>query len=378
VFALGPVGAALDAGSDTRATTAAVVAGLFGAVAAFAALTLGELAAARRARRLGLTPGVVRVSGWGPTSVGAEPPQTWEQARALGRVKPAGIAGGALGVLAAAGLAAGAGWTPLAAALLAAALLSAALAVFDLVPGPGRSGGLLVQARGWRRQGRAAGDALLAQAGVRSGWALILAGFAVMLFLGFVGFWLVVVGWLTLMTGRVEQVRARMTSATANVTAAEAMSPGVPEAPGWRTVGSVLDEIALPSRRQVFPLRRFDGTVTEVVLLADLAAVPADDRDLKRAQDLARPAVVLRPHESVDRLVPAAAALPSGFGVVVGDPDGPAAPGAPTEVLGVIGPEDITRAMALAAARNGSDGSGSASGWMPPNGGGTWRGPRVR
>ncbi len=370
VFALGPVRASLDA----VGATAVVFAGLLGAAAAFAALTLGELATARRAGRLGLTPGVVRVSGWGPMATGAQPPQTWQQARSLGLVKPAATAGAALGVLALAGLAAGAAWTPLAAALLAGALLTAALVVFDLIPGPGRSGGLLIQARGWRRSGRAAGDALLAKAGIRSGWALLIAGFVAIMFVGFVGFWLVLVGWLTLMSGRVEQMRARLTSATSEVSAAEAMSPGVPEVPGWQSVGSVLDEIVLPARRQVFPLRRFDGSVTEVVLLADLAGVPADDRDLKRAQDLARPAAVLRPHESVDQLVQGAWAGstgPAGFGVVVADDVIGGAGSA--QVIGVIGPEEITRATAVAAARSDSPDAG----WIPPNGGGSMPGPRV-
>ena len=151
----------------------------------------------------------------------------------------------------------------------------------------------------------------------------------------------------------------------------------MPEVPGWRTVGSALDEIVLPAGRQVFPIRRFDGTVSEVVLLADLVAVPADDRDLKRAQDLARPAVALRVHDSVDRLVPAAAAVstgPASYGVVLAEagpggpngPDGLAEGGDSPQVLGVIGPEEITRAMALAASLPSSDG------------GGTWPGSRVR
>src|SRR4051812_7754626 len=53
VFAFGPVSSSLDA----FGSTAVAFAGLLGAAAAFAALTAGELLAARRARRLDLTPG---------------------------------------------------------------------------------------------------------------------------------------------------------------------------------------------------------------------------------------------------------------------------------------------------------------------------------
>jgi hypothetical protein len=309
-------------------------AGLLAAGATYAALTLAEVVAAWRARSLGLRAGTVVVSAWGPSIPDAESPRTWQQARSLGRFKPLATAGSALILLSLAAAAVGAGWTPLAAALAGAATLAGALAVLDLLPGPARSGGLLVQARAWRRGDRSAGEVAVARTGIVTGWVLIATGLVVVAFFGLAGLWIALVGWLTLLHSRVERVRASLRSATAQVPSSAAMTSGVPEVAGWHTVETALTELG-NTPFPVVPLRRFDGTL-QAVVPAELVAVPPDDRDLRRAQDLARPAVLLAPSDPVERLIEKGPGAAAPLGIVVED----------GRVLGVIGPVELARVVA--------------------------------
>ncbi len=313
---------------------ALVAAGLLGAGAAFAALTLTEAATAWRARRLGLHSGPVVVSAWGPSLPSAEAPRDATEALALGRTKPLAGFGLVLALLLAAAAASGAGWAPLAATVLGAALLTGALTVLDLLPAPGRSGGLLVLARAWRRGDRAAAEATLARIGIRTGWVLVAAGVVAVLLVGVAGIWLAFIGWLTLLQSRLEQARVTLHSATAAVPVGRVMIEHPPEVQGWSTVDAVLAEHGRSPHR-LLPMRRFDGRLA-VVLVDELLTVPGDDRTTRRVQDLARPAVLLSPQEPVERLIDPTSAAPFGVVTADGSGDGP--------VLGVLGPAEIARA----------------------------------
>src|SRR4051794_6889636 len=290
LLAFGPVSGV--AGGTAAGT--AFLAGLIGAALVFTGLTAAERLLARRMRRLGLGEPTVLVNGWGPTLQNAPAPRSWQQARVLATTRPAALAAAAAALALLAAVAGAASLPPLAAALGAAGVVTLAMLVLDLLPGPARSGGLLVLARAWRRRDRLSAEVAVARSGMRSGWVLIAAGLAAVFAVGPIGLWLGLLGWLLLVTSRVAASRATFRQAAAAVPGAAAMSTGVPEVPGWRSVAAVLDEVVLPARRQVFPVRTFDGRADSVVLLADLAAVPADDRDLRRAQDVARPAASLR------------------------------------------------------------------------------------
>jgi hypothetical protein len=327
--------------SDSIVDPAALVAaGLLGAGAAFVALTLVEAATAWRARRLGLQSGPVVVSAWGPSLPAAEAPRDAAQAYALGRIKPLAGLGVVLALLLGAAAAFGAGWAPLAATVFGAALLTGALTVLDLLPAPGRSGGLLVLARAWRRGERAAAEGTVARVGIRAGWVLVAAGLVAVLLVGVAGVWLAFVGWLTLLHSRLEQARVKLHSATAAVPVGRVMIEHPPEVQGWSTVDAVLAEHARSPHR-LLAMRRFDGHLG-VVLVDELLTVPGDDRTTRRVQDLARPAVLLTPQDPVERLIDPTSAAP--FGVVTADRSGEG------PVLGVVGPAEIARAGHLAPA----------------------------
>jgi hypothetical protein len=337
LLALGPASRVDSAAGGT----ALLAAGLLAAGAAFAALTLAEAATARAASRLGLSTGPLVVRAWGPALRDAESPRSWQQARRLGWIKPLATVGAGMLLLVLAAAAVGAGWTPLAAALAGAALLMVALAVLDLLPGPGRSGGLLVLARAWRRSDRRTADQTVARIGVRAGWSLMGLGILVVLAVGPVGLWVSLVGWLTLLSSRMEAARATLHARTAAVPAHAAMTPGAPEVAGWHTVEAVLAEVGA-TPYQVLPLHRFDGTL-QAVLPVDLLGVPGDDRDLRRAQDFARPVVLLGPEEPVERLLDAATGGGVPIGLVVDE----------SRVLGVIGPAELARILSGGPAAGG-------------------------
>ena len=270
------LGLLLALGPATRADSsvggaALLVAGVLAALAGFAALTAAEIMTTRMAHRLGLASGAVVVRAWGPSTRDAEPPHSWQQARRLGWTKPLATAGAGVVLLVLAGAAATAGWTPLAAALIGAALLTVALAVLDLLPGPGRSGGLLVLARSWRRSGRRTADRAVARIGIRTGWSLMALGVLAVVAVGPVGLWVSLVGWLTLLSSRMEAARAVLHERTATVPARAAMTPGAPEVAGWHTVEAALAEVGA-TPYQVLPLRRFDGSL-QAVLPIDLFGV---------------------------------------------------------------------------------------------------------
>lgn len=358
LLALGPARVGPSTGVGTAFT-----AGLLAAAATFAVLTAVEVLTARTARRLGLATGVVVVAAAGPAMRDAEAPRSSEQARRLGRSKPMLSAAGTAVVLLSAVAALGAGWTPLATALAGAALLTFALTALELLPAPGRAGGLLLLSRHWRRTDRSTAERAVARAGIRTGWTLVLAGLVSVLALGPAGLWFPVVGWLVLIQSRFEQGQALLRAATAAVPAAAAMTPGAPEVTGWHTVDVVLRDVVPggPERSpyDVLPLRRFDGSLS-AVLVRDLFGVPGDDRDLRRAQDLAHPVVLLAPHDPVEKLLTDPHVAQPPLGLVVED-------GVDSAVLGVIGPAELSRLLAGAAAATGRGASGT--GFPPPQAG---------
>jgi hypothetical protein len=163
---------------------------------------------------------------------------------------------------------------------------------------------------------------------------LIAAGLVIVAFLGLAGLWIALVGWLTLLHSRFERIRPGLRSATSQVPSRAVMTPGVPEVAGWHTVETALGELG-NTPYPVVPLRRFDGSL-QAVLPAELFAVPPDDRDLRRAQDLARPAVLLAPTDSVERLIEQGSGAAAPLGIVVED----------GRVLGIIGPVELARVVA--------------------------------
>ncbi|EFC83031.1 hypothetical protein [Parafrankia sp. EUN1f] len=219
------------------------------------------------------------------------------------------------------------------------------ITVVDLLPAPRSAGGRILAARVVRRTGdKAAAAAAVARAGVITGWTLIALGVVAVLLIGLVGLWAVLLGWLALGSSRVAQAQQKATTALSGVFVRDVMVPAPPALQAWKTVGSALEETAIPSGGSVFAVRDFAGPLLGVVLLRDLAAVPADDRGLARVTRVAIPldrVAVARPDEPLASVTSRLAQRPAAGVIVVVEsgPDGG------QEMVGTVGPGEIARAL---------------------------------
>ncbi|CUU55861.1 Zn-dependent protease (includes SpoIVFB) [Parafrankia irregularis] len=219
------------------------------------------------------------------------------------------------------------------------------ITVVDLLPAPRSAGGRILAARVVRRTGdKAAAAAAVARAGVITGWTLIALGVVAVLLIGLVGLWAVLLGWLALGSSRVAQAQQKATTALSGVFVRDVMVPAPPSLQAWKTVGSALEETVIPSGGSVFAVRDFAGPLLGVVLLRDLAAVPADDRGLARVTRVAIPldrVAVARPDEPLASVTSRLAQRPAA-GVIVVVESG--ADGG-QEMVGTVGPGEIARAL---------------------------------
>lgn len=221
----------------------------------------------------------------------------------------------------------------------------------DLLPAPRSAGGRVLAARVLRRTGSVArAQAAVAKAGVITGWFLIAIGVAASFLIGLVGLWAVLLGWLVLGTSRLAQAQQRTSNALDGLFVRDAMLPAPEPLSAWKTVASALDEVVLPSRRSVFGVQDFAGSLVGVALLRDLAAVPLDDRNLARVSRVLTPlerVATARPDEPLADMPSRLAERPAAGAVIVveDDPDGT------TRMVGVVGPAEITHAIETAPLR---------------------------
>jgi Zn-dependent protease len=257
------------------------------------------------------------------------------------------------------------------------AVANAAIGVLSLLPGTGPDGGRIVRALTWARTGNPAkADLVTARAGQVTGAVLAAAGLTLFAGPGYLaGLWLAVIGVLAFAASRAQVRRSLVAGALAglrvsDIVAAGPVPPGnaAPESqPSWPTVADFLDARGLSGKtaapRQdrtpagspaaVFPLHDFDGRLSGLLTLSQLAAVPAGRRDDLRLRDVATPRahlVTTTPDEPMTSLIgrmsgwPAvpAAVHTAGHALVLG-PEG--------ELAGVLTPADLARAAQLGALR---------------------------
>jgi hypothetical protein len=281
--------------------------------------------------------------------------QTPQGLRRVSWAGPAVLVASAL-VLAAAGglllLASSLGFHLLGATALITAAGIAALGVAELLPAPGSPGSQLVFARAWRRSGqRDTAMAAAARAGIVTGWALLAAGIALVLFVSIAGIWLLLLGGLAIGGSRLTLAGAQARQRLAGLRASDVMSAPPPEISSFATAGAAFADVALPSRAEVLIVREPDGTFGGIVAVQALAAVPGDDRESVRVRRLTVPADAIAkvsPSEPVVRVLDMIAARPAtGMAVVIDD-----GAGSPGEVAGIITPADLARTISLLNAAN--------------------------
>jgi len=206
------------------------------------------------------------------------------------------LLGGGFWLLAIVLAAVGAAGLPSGAALWLA-LMNAALALFNLIPGAPLDGGRVLHALLWRFQGNRDRAALTAaRVGQSTGMVLVGLGLVELLMLpGNVtgGLWTALIGWFILGAARSEAQVASLRVRLGQRRVREVMTPDPTVGPGWFTVDAFLDgAAALQSQGGsggAVPVRDFDGRLVGVAPLELLRQVPPERRGLVRVRDLAIP-----------------------------------------------------------------------------------------
>jgi Zn-dependent protease len=221
----------------------------------------------------------------------------------MGRAKTAPVAllvavSGPLTSLALAGLALGAGfglralagWGVPTALLLWLGWANALLGVFNLLPAAPLDGGRVLHAVLWWRTGDSERSERVAD---RSGQVIGML-FIVLGWIAFVrgspdGLWLALIGFFMAVTAGAEHQRATLTTALRGVRASEAMSSPVTTGPDWLSVERFIDAVAVHARHTALPLLDFNGALSGMVSMRQLATVPGSQRETRRVREVATP-----------------------------------------------------------------------------------------
>lgn len=321
------------------------------------ALLAHELAHALAARHYGVR--VKAITLWllgGVSELDGQPPH----ARAELLIALAGpltslAAGAVFGGAAAGAAAVGVGALGVA-ALAWLAVVNAALAVFNLLPGAPLDGGRVLAAVLWWRQGdQAAARQAAGRAGRVLGGLLVAAGVADVLLTGDLsGLWLVLLGWFLASAARAETTDAALRGRLAGARVSDVMT--APAVCGYasQTVTSFLTTVARYRPHRTFPVLDLDGRLVGLISLAQLARVPAADRGTTRLADLQLPVARATVLDPATPLAEAAQALAGGgqrLALVAVD----------GRCSGVVSASDVARAIELAAAGVLPDRSGADS-----------------
>jgi Zn-dependent protease len=341
------------------ATTAAYwTAGVGTAVAFFASLLAHELGHAVVARRTGLP--VEGITLWllgGVAKLEGEAANPGAELRiaAVGPLISLVLAAAAAAVAAVASVA---GLPRLLVASVAwLARINLLLAIFNLLPAAPLDGGRLL--RGllwWRTKDRLRSAVAAARMGRLLGALLVGFGFGELVVgAGIGGLWLVLLGWFLLSAARAEETTARLRQTLGAVRVDEVMTTDPVVGPSWQTVSAFLQDYALPYRCSAFPLQSVDGTLAGMVTLARLTTVPARQRPTTRVEAVMCPLAQVPTATPEELLVDLLPRLGSGCGggwaLVVED----------GQLVGMVSPGDIARALELAAVASPAAGLGQVT-----------------
>jgi Zn-dependent protease len=170
------------------------------------------------------------------------------------------------------------------------AAINIVLGVFNLFPGAPLDGGRLLRAWVWHRHGdRARAMKTASKAGRVLGTGLFGLGLLQFLFTGVGGLWTAFIGWFVRSAATEEGRYGALQSDLATVRVRDIMTPAGPPLGDWLSVDAFIDLYASEVRKPFYLLAGADGTVTGLLSLMDLAAVPATARSTTSVRNVARP-----------------------------------------------------------------------------------------
>ncbi|GAA3162159.1 site-2 protease family protein [Blastococcus jejuensis] len=225
------------------------------------------------------------------------------------------------------------------------AAMNVLLAVFNVLPGAPLDGGRLLRAALWMWRGdRVWAAVTAARAGRVLGLVLVALGVAQFLATGlFSGLWLAMIGWFVMGAAGAEEMQAQVGGLLADLRVAAVMTPRPDVVPAGLTVAAFVDEYLFSRRHSSFPVVD-DGRPVGLLTLARVKAVPAADRATTPLRDIAWPLAEIAVAAPDDRVPDLVARLgPAGDGRALVLADG--------ELVGIVTPTDISRAVQHAALR---------------------------
>jgi Zn-dependent protease len=223
---------------------------------------------------------------------------------------------------------------------------NATLLLFNLIPAFPLDGGRLLRAWLWQRSGdryrATSGAARLGQI-----CAFLMMGFGLLsLFVngGISGLWLIFLGWFLMSAARSEASQVLMRGALNGVRVGDVMSRDPITAPGWITVDEFMRSYLPEKNATAYPIKTFDGALDGLVTLSRLAQVPQEERHLMRVRDVGTgmdDVAKAAPGEPVTAVLDRFS--PSNEGPMLVIEGG--------ELVGLLSPGDITRALRAAPTR---------------------------
>jgi Zn-dependent protease/predicted transcriptional regulator len=219
------------------------------------------------------------------------------------------------------------------------AAINLALAVFNVLPAAPLDGGRLLRAALWKWRGDRTWAAIAAaRAGRVFGVVLIALGLLQFLLgSGIGGLWLALIGWFLFGAAGAEERQTRVTESLAEVRVGEVMSAQPQTVPPDLTVADFVDRYLWQHRHTAFPLTE-SGRPVGLVTMDRIRQVPTDLRRDVRLREVACPAdelILATPPEPLNDLLPRLNGCADGRALVVtGD-----------QLVGIVSPSDISRAV---------------------------------